>query len=157
MQKITPLSILAALVLASCNQANVTGSAKTYAFAAQTQAGYTKQAGTATRTDLSTGDTTTVLLASGLKPSTVYVAHYHAQGDLSQPPCASVGPIVGDQGTLSMIGGMLYTSDVNGNLTVKGVGSTPTLGSARSIDVHEAANPAVVPLCADLTLPPTKR
>ena len=54
MQKITPLSILAALVLASCNQANVTGSAKTYAFAAQTQAGYTKQAGTATRTDLST-------------------------------------------------------------------------------------------------------
>ena len=157
MRKIMATSSVVFLVLTACTQANVTGSAKTYAFAAQAQAGYSAQAGTATRTDLSTGDTSTVLIASGLRPSTAYVAHYRAQGDVTLAPCVSGGAIVGDQGSLSVIGNAVFSSDASGGLTIRGLSSTFGVSAAKAIDLQEATSPATVPLCADLTLSPTKR
>ena len=149
--KFAGLALLGSFALAACNQANLTGTAKTYAFAAQAQPLYTVQAGTATRADLSSKDTSTVLVATGLKASTDYVAHYHAQGDATKAPCASGGAIVD-----GMIGGMTFTSDASGNLTIKGLDTTTALATAKYINIHEAAALAIVPLCADLTLPPTK-
>ena len=149
--KFAGLAVLGSFALAACNQANLTGSAKTYAFAAQPQVGYTAQAGTATRADLSSKDTTTVLSATGLKPATAYVAHYHIQGDATKAPCASNGAVVD-----GMIGGMMFTSDANGNLTIKGLNTTSALANAKYINIHEAAALTIVPLCADLTLAPTK-
>jgi Cu-Zn family superoxide dismutase len=150
MKKFLALSLIGAVALASCNQANVTGSSKTYTFAAQAQTGYTVQAGTAARTDLNTGDTSTVLKATGLKPSTAYIAHYHLAGaDVSKGVCASGGAVQN-----GLIGGTNFTSDASGNLTIKGLASTADIavGSVQYINIHEAATPAVVPLCADLTV-----
>ena len=79
---------------------------------------------------------------------------HYAQGDATKTPCASGGAIVGDQGGMSMIGGMSFTSDASGNLTIKGLSSSATLASAKYINIHEAAALAVVPLCADLTVAP---
>lgn len=152
MKKILVASILGATLLASCNQATLSGKTKNITFAAQTQTGYTAQAGTAAKTDLSDSNTVTVLKATGLKPNLAYVAHYHAAGaDVSKGVCASNGAIVGDQGNMTMIGGMTFTSDANGAVTIRGVNTTATLGTAQYINIHEAAALAVVPLCADLT------
>ncbi|WP_424950478.1 hypothetical protein [Deinococcus sp.] len=153
MKLIAAPALILALTLAACNQANVSGNAKTYTFTAQTQTGYSAQAGKATRTDLNTNDTSTVLVASGLKPLTAYVAHYHAAGaDVSKGVCASNGPIVGDQGSMTMIGGMTFTSDSAGAVTIRGLNTTATLSAAKYINIHEGAALAVVPLCADLTV-----
>ena len=93
-----------------------------------------------------------MLKASGLKASTAYVAHYHAAGaDVSKGVCASGGPIVGDQGSMTMIGGMTFTTDTAGAVTIKGLNTTAALSTAKYINIHEAAALAVVPLCADLT------
>jgi len=146
MKKLLSLPFLGLLALASCNQV-VTGDSKAYTFTAQTQVGYSTQAGKATRLSLSTGDTATTLNATGLKPSTAYVAHYHAAGaDTSKGVCASNGSIVD-----GMIGGMTFNSDANGALTIKGLNTTSALATAKYINIHEAAALAVVPLCADLT------
>ncbi|MGY2893262.1 hypothetical protein [Deinococcus sp. UYEF24] len=150
MKRFLAVSLIGTLALASCNQANVTGSAKTYTFAAQTQVGYTAQAGTASRTDLNTGDTSTVLKASGLKPSTAYIAHYHIAGaDTSKGVCASNGMVQN-----GLIGGAPFTSDASGNLTIKGLATTSDIavGNVKYINIHESATPSVVPLCADLTV-----
>ena len=150
MKKFLALSLIGTLALASCNQANVTGSAKTYAFAAQAQAGYSTQAGTASRADLNTGDTSTVLKATGLKPSTAYIAHYHVAGtDTSKGVCASGGAVQN-----GLIGGTPVTSDASGTLTIKGLASTADIAatSVKYINIHESATPSVVPLCADLTV-----
>ncbi len=150
--KFAGLALLGSFALAACNQANLTGTAKTYAFALQAQTGYTAQAGTATRADLSSKDTTTVLVATGLKPATAYVAHYHLAGtDTSKGVCASNGNVID-----GMIGGMMFTSDANGALTIKGLNTTSAIANAKYINIHEAAALPIVPLCADLTLAPTK-
>lgn len=151
--KFAGLALLGSFALAACNQANLTGSAKTYAFAAQ--AGFTDgQAGTATRADLNSKDTTTVLSATKLKPSTLYVAHYHLAGtDTTQGVCASKGKIIdGNIGNASVL------SDANGNLVIRGLTATTNLANAMYINIHEDRTPDLssVPLCADLTLPPTK-
>jgi len=148
---------LGCFALASCNQANVTGSAKTYAFAAQPQANYSAQAGTATLITLSTGDTSAVLLATGLRPSTGYVAQFHALGDATQPPCASGGLVLGDQGSQSLIGNTTFTSDGSGGLSIRGLSSTASMAAAQYVELHEAGSPVTVPLCADLTLKPAKQ
>lgn len=148
---------LGCFALASCNQANVTGSAKTYTFAAQTQPGYSAQAGTATLITLSTGDTSAVLLATGLRPFTGYVAQFHALGDATKSPCASGGAVLGDQGSQSVIGNTTVNSDGSGGLIIRGLSSTAGVTAAQYVELHEAGNPATVPLCADLTVKPTKQ
>jgi superoxide dismutase, Cu-Zn family len=149
MKKFFALSLVGTVALASCNQASVSGSTKTYAFAVPTAAvtGYGSQAGTANRTDLSTKDNTvTVLSATKLKASTAYIAHYHLQGDATKAPCDSAGAV-----TDGMIGGMSFTSDANGSVTIKGLNTTANIANATYINIHEAATPSVIPLCADLT------
>ena len=146
MKKIFAMSLVGMVALASCNQASVSGSTKTYTFAAQTQTGYADQAGTAAKTDLSSKDTVTVLTATKLKANTDYVAHYHAQGDATKAPCASSGAIVD-----GMIGGTSFKSDANGNVTIKGLNTTTNIATATYINIHEMAALSVVPLCADLT------
>ncbi|MFC4452413.1 hypothetical protein [Deinococcus sonorensis] len=152
MQKLLMVGALGVLALASCNRAAVVGSAKTYAFANMGLASYSKAAGTATVTQFSTNDTGTVLIASGLLPSTAYVAHYHAVGTASTDPCRSAGPIVD-----GMIGGEAVQSDAGGTLTLKGLDTTSALSSAKYINIHEAASLATVPLCADLSKSPVKQ
>ena len=150
--KFAGLALLGSFALAACNQANLTGSAKTYAFAAQPQPLYTAQAGTATRAELNSNDTTTVLVATGLKPSTAYIAHYHVAGtDVSKGVCASGGAVIDGQ-----IGGKSVDSDVNGKVTLKGLTATANIAAAKYINIHEASALATVPLCADLTLAPIK-
>ena len=150
--KFAGLALLGSFALAACNQANLTGSAKTYAFALQT--GFTGSAGTATRADLNSKDTTTVLSATGLKKSTLYVAHYHLAGkDTSRGVCASGGNVVDGK-----IGNASVLSDANGNLVIRGLTATANLTDAKYINIHEDLTPdlSMVPLCADLTLAPTK-
>ncbi len=143
--KFAGLALLGSFALAACNQASVSGSTKTTDFALQTQPGYTVQAGKAAISNLNTKDTVTILTATGLKPSTLYVAHYHAQGDTTKAPCASGGAIVD-----GMIG-MATTSGTDGSLTIKGFTPTTNISTAKYINIHENAALAIVPLCADLT------
>jgi superoxide dismutase, Cu-Zn family len=149
MKKILVASILGAALLASCNQASVSGKTKTTDFAAPATAvaGYTVQAGKAAISELNTNDTVTILTATGLKANTSYVAHYHAQGtgvNATKPPCESGGAIVD-----GMIG-MAMNSAADGSLTLKGFTPTANLKDAKYINIHEAAALGVVPLCADL-------
>jgi superoxide dismutase, Cu-Zn family len=53
--------------------------------------------------------------------------------------------------TDGMIGGMSVTSDANGSVTIKGLNTTANIANATYINIHEAAAPSVIPLCADLT------
>ena len=150
--KFVGLALLGSFALAACNQANLTGSAKTFNFALQSQMGYITQAGTATSAALNSNDTTTVLVATGLKPSTAYFAHYHVAGaDVSQGVCASGGAVID-----GLIGGKSVNSDANGNVILKGLTATANIATAKYINIHEALSPAIVPLCADLTLAPIK-
>jgi superoxide dismutase, Cu-Zn family len=144
MKKILIASVLGAALLASCNQASVSGKTKTTDFAANTTTGYTVQAGKAAISELNTNDTVTILTATGLKASTSYVAHYHAAGaDVSKGVCASGGAIVNGE-----IGAA--TTSADGSLTIKGFAPTANLTTAKYINIHEAAALGVVPLCADL-------
>ena len=148
--KFAGLALLGSFALAACNQASVSGSTKTTNFAAPTTpvVGYTVQAGKAAISDLNTKDTVTILTATGLKASTLYVAHYHAQGtgvNATKPPCESGGAIVD-----GMIG-MATTSAADGSLTIKGFTPTTNISTAKYINIHENASLAIVPLCADLT------
>ena len=93
-----------------------------------------------------------MLVATGLKPSTAYIAHYHVAGtDVSKGVCASGGAVIDGQ-----IGGKSVDSDVNGKVTLKGLTATANIAAAKYINIHEAGALATVPLCADLTLAPIK-
>lgn len=85
-----------------------------------------------------------VLTLRGLTPSTPYVAHYHALGPASSDPCASNGPIT--------LGFPAFKTNAQGQVTVL-IRADParisgTLGAY--VNVHTAANLAVVPLCASV-------
>ena len=91
---------------------------------------------------LSPTSSISVLTLRGLTPSTPYVAHYHALGPASSDPCASNGPIT--------LGFPPFRSNAQGQATVL-LRADParisgTLGAY--VNVHTAANLAVVPLCA---------
>lgn len=106
-------------------------------------AGYTSAAGTYTITKIGS-QIKTELRLTGLKANTQYVAHYHALGTASTTPCDSQGPIKTDLGAVM--------SDASGAATF-----TNTTSAANIVDlgvyinVHEAANLSVVPLCADVS------
>ncbi|WP_189089437.1 hypothetical protein [Deinococcus ruber] len=143
--------------LAACNQANVTGSARTYALTnlLPSDTAYSGAGGTATITPLSTGDTGTVLLASKLKPSTLYGVSYHASGtDVSGGVCTSNGQTLGSV--------LAATSDASGSLTFKAL--TTTLSGSTYLAVQEVVTNTdgtqtlgSLPLCADLTGTPIKK
>ncbi|WP_407543445.1 cupredoxin domain-containing protein (plasmid) [Deinococcus radiomollis] len=93
---------------------------------------------------LSSTSSVSVLTLRGLTPSTPYVAHYHALGPASSDPCASNGPIT--------LGFPAFRSNAQGQATVL-LRADParikgTLGAY--VNVHTAANLAVVPLCASV-------
>ncbi|GGJ87215.1 hypothetical protein GCM10008939_34050 [Deinococcus aquiradiocola] len=93
---------------------------------------------------LSPTSSISVLTLRGLTPSTPYVAHYHALGAASSDPCASNGPIT--------LGFPAFRSNAQGQATVL-LRADParikgTLGAY--VNVHTAANLAVVPLCASV-------
>ena len=155
--KLAPLLTLGVCVLAACNQANVTGSARTYTLSnlLPSDAAYSAAAGTVTVTPLSTGDTSTVLLATHLKASTLYAVAFHASGtDLSGGVCASNGPTLGTA--------LAASSDASGNLTFKSL--TTTLLGSTSVALQEVVTApdgtqtlGSLPLCADLTGVPLKQ
>lgn len=89
--------------------------------------------------------TLSVLNLRGLKPNTAYTAHYHALGPASSAPCASQGPIT--------LGFPAFKTNARGQATVT-LRADPArikgkLGAY--VNVHTAADLAVVPLCAPLT------
>ena len=93
---------------------------------------------------LSPTSSISVLTLRGLTPSTPYVAHYHALGPASSNPCASNGPIT--------LGFPAFRTNAQGQATVL-LRADParisgTLGAY--VNVHTAANLAVVPLCASV-------
>ena len=90
-------------------------------------------------------------------PFTGYVAQFHALGDATQSPCASGGAVLGDQGSQSVIGNTTVNSDGSGGLIIRGLSSTAGVTAAQYVELHEAGNPATVPLCADLTVKPAKQ
>jgi hypothetical protein len=136
------LAVVLLAVMAACmpGSGNPT---KTGNFSNRGVAGYGAAAGTYTITKLGT-EIKTELKLTGLKANTQYVAHYHALGTASTTPCDSQGPIKTDLGTV--------TSDASGAATF-----TNTTSAANIVDlgvyinVHEAANISVVPLCADVS------
>lgn len=149
MKKAALLALIGTLALASCNKnaaPEVTGSSKTATFKAMlpNDVVYKSSAGTAKYIDLSNNDRATTLTATGLKPSTSYLAHYHAMGTASNDACTSAGAVVG--GTI----GEAMMSDASGNLTLKGLQNKAALSGATYINIHEAASLATVPLCAPL-------
>ncbi|PNY81548.1 hypothetical protein [Deinococcus koreensis] len=149
------LALVGSLVLASCNRAkvpDVTGTAVTKPFASQLEAaaGYPDDAGKAVYVDLTGGDRATTLTATGLKPNTAYISHYHSRGTgaavtATTPDCASSGSVVG-----GLIGGAAVTTDGTGALTIKGLQPISALSGAAYINIHEALAPGVIPLCADI-------
>ena len=93
---------------------------------------------------LSPTNSISVLTVRGLIPNTPYVAHYHALGAASSDPCASNGPIT--------LGFPAFRTNAQGQATVL-LRADParisgTLGAY--INVHTAANLAIVPLCAPM-------
>ncbi len=149
MKKAALMALIGTLALASCNSnkaPEVTGTSKTAAFKAMlpNDVTYKSSAGSAKYIDLNNGDRATTLTATGLKPSTSYLAHYHKMGTASSDACTSSGAVVG--GTI----GEAMMSDANGALTLKGLQNTAALSGATYINIHEAASLATVPLCAPL-------
>ncbi|MFK7603992.1 hypothetical protein ACI3L1_17475 [Deinococcus sp. SM5_A1] len=151
MKKVALMALIATLTLASCGKntaPEVTGTSKTVAFKAMlpNDAAYMESAGTAKSIDLNTGDRATTLTATGLKVNTKYLAHYHMMGTASTTDaCTSNGGVL--NGTI----GDAMSTDANGTLTLKGLQNIAALGGAAYINIHEAATPSIVPLCAPLT------
>lgn len=151
MKKAALLALIGTLALASCNRnaaPDITGTTKAASFKAMLpdDAAYKNAAGSGKYVDLTGGDRRTTLTATGLKANTSYLAHYHMMGSAdATDPCKSNGDIVG---------GVIATAntDANGALTLKGFQNTDSLKNATYINIHEAANPSVVPLCAPLKL-----
>lgn len=149
MKKALIMALIGTLALASCNKTNtpeVSGTNKSVTFKMMLPADaiYKASAGTATYVDLTSKDRATTLTASGLKPNTSYLAHYHIMGTASTDACKSAGDVL--NGTI----GTAMTSDANGALTLRGLQNTAALTGAAYINIHEAATPSVVPLCAPL-------
>lgn len=149
------LAVVGSLALASCNRAkapDVSGTTKATDFTARLNttagSGYTAAAGKSRYVDLTGGDRVTTLTATGLKPNTEYISHFHARGAAAAAgtsDCESAGGVVG-----GLIGGKSFTSDASGALTIKGVQTTADLSTATYINIHEAATSSVIPLCADI-------
>ena len=93
---------------------------------------------------LSPQSTASVLSLRGLTPSTAYVAHYHALGPASSDPCASNGPIT--------LGFPAFRTNAQGQATVLLRADPARISGALGayVNVHTAANLAVVPLCASV-------
>ena len=100
--------------------------------------------GQLTVSTLSPRSSASVLTLRGLTPNTAYVAHYHALGAVSSDPCTSNGRIT--------LGFPAFRTNAQGQATVP-LRADParisgTLGAY--VNVHTAANLAVVPLCASV-------
>ncbi|TSA87757.1 hypothetical protein FNU79_00380 [Deinococcus detaillensis] len=150
--KVLALCIVGGLALAACNQASVPSTSATHTLLPQTQAGYSAQAGSLVRSDLTDGTTTTVITATGLLPNTAYAANYYGLGSVTGAGnCGSGGAVIGDSGTTSQIGNQPFATDANGALSIQGSETTSGLAGAAYVDVYEASNLATVPLCADLS------
>jgi plastocyanin len=93
---------------------------------------------------LSAASSVSVLTLRGLTPSTPYVAHYHALGAASSEPCASNGPIT--------LGFPPFRTNAQGQATVLLRTDPARISGALGayVNVHTAANLAVVPLCASV-------
>ena len=93
---------------------------------------------------LSPQSAASVLSLRGLTPSTAYVAHYHALGPASSDPCASNGPIT--------LGFPAFRTNAQGQATVLLRADPARIGGTLGayVNVHTAANLAVVPLCASV-------
>lgn len=135
-------SVLASVLLLSSAGAAVT---PTLTFPFKPQGTPTSGAsGQLTVRTLSPTSSISVLTLRGLTPSTPYVAHYHALGSASSEPCASDGPIT--------LGFPAFKSNAGGQATVllraDPAKTSGTLGAY--VNVHTAANLAVVPLCASV-------
>ena len=85
-----------------------------------------------------------MLTLRGLTPRTPYVAHYHALGASSSGPCASNGPIT--------LGFPAFRTNAQGQATVLLRADPARISGTRGayVNVHTAANLAVVPLCASV-------
>ncbi|WP_052351656.1 plastocyanin/azurin family copper-binding protein [Deinococcus pimensis] len=131
--------ILGGLALTSAQ----TPTARTFMFRHNLTTVDPKAAGTA-RVRLLEGDTTeTVLTLRGLTPNRAYAAHYHAlpagtRGD----PCASNGPVT--------LGFPSFEADTHGAaiVTLRAPASRLAGVAGAYINVHDAANLTVIPLCA---------
>ena len=93
---------------------------------------------------LSATSSISVLTLRGLTPSTPYVAHYHALGASSSDPCASNGPIT--------LGFPAFRTNAQGQATVLLRADPARISGSLGayVNVHTAANLAVVPLCASV-------
>ena len=93
---------------------------------------------------LSPKSSLSVLTLRGLMPNAAYVAHYHALGPASSDPCASSGPIT--------LGFPAFRSNAHGQATVLLRADPARIGGTLGayVNVHTAANLAVVPLCASV-------
>ena len=85
-----------------------------------------------------------VLTLRGLTPNTAYVAHYHALGPASSDPCMSNGPIT--------LGFPAFRTNAQGQATVLLRADPARINGMLGayVNVHTAANLAVVPLCASV-------
>lgn len=127
MNKIVLLGLVGALGLSACSI--VTGTAMTHPFAPQAGSA-TPGTGNAMVTPLSSGETATTLMLSGLRAGTTYVAHYHRQGDAAKPPCESGGGVVAGIG--------FGVADSSGNLTLRALVPSNAITNATYINVHTA-------------------
>ena len=93
---------------------------------------------------LSPQSAASVLSLRGLTPNTAYVAHYHALGPASSDPCMSNGPIT--------LGFPAFRTNAQGQATVLLRADPARIGGTLGayVNVHTAANLAVVPLCASV-------
>ncbi|MGI8747225.1 MAG: cupredoxin domain-containing protein [Deinococcus sp.] len=140
---------LAALLLgASLVSAQAATSSQVYRFKLNPSAGEPKAAGQALVRQAAGQGVDTTLILSGLTPGAAYAAHYHAFGPLkTSDPCASDGPIT--------LGFPPFKASRAGRATVKLHASPADAAKIAGdlgayINVHQARDLGVVPLCAPL-------
>lgn len=140
---------LAALLLgASLGSAQAATSSQVYRFKLNISAGEPKAAGQVLVRPAAGQGVDTTLILSGLTPGAGYAAHYHAFGPLKTgDPCASNGPIT--------LGFPPFKASRAGRATVKLHASPADAAKIAGdlgayINVHQARDLAVVPLCAPL-------
>lgn len=128
------LALVLPLALASCTMM-LPGSP--YTLGKQPAAGDLNPGGTV-MAKTSSGMVMTEARVMGLRPSQVYVAHYHLQGTASPNPCESGGtPILSSK--------IVGTTDASGMLTL--IGSVPRADvmAATYFNIHTAAEAAGTP------------
>jgi plastocyanin len=88
-----------------------------------------------------------VLTLRGLTPNTAYAAHYHALGAASSDPCASDGPVT--------LGFPAFRTNAQGQATLLLRADPARISGSLGayVNVHTAADLAVVPLCAAVLKP----